>query len=206
MNKDQARERIEQLRQEIQRHRELYYRQARPEITDAQYDALEQELVALEAAYPDLASATSPTVQVGDDRAPELPSRRHSRPMLSLQNSYDLDDVAAFVQRSEREVAASGPVIFTIEAKLDGVAIAVRYRDGKLDCALTRGDGREGDVVTAAAATLADLPARLPEHWPEAFTAPVTACTLSSWTHTRRSTNCRIGWRPSMSMARRSMA
>jgi DNA ligase (NAD+) len=176
MNQEQARARIAELRREIARHRDLYNRQAQPEIADAAYDALERELAALEAAHPDLVTDDSPTVRVGDDRAPDAPSLPHSRPMLSLQNSYDLDEVTAFDQRVRRELPADEPVRYTVEPKLDGVAIAVRYRQGRLVCALTRGDGQTGDVVTRAAATIASLPSRLPSDWAAAFGAPVAAC------------------------------
>jgi DNA ligase (NAD+) len=176
MNHDQARARIAVLRREIERHRELYYRLAQPEISDADYDALEQELAGLEASHPDLAAPDSPTVQVGDDRDPTAPALGHARPMLSLQNSYDLADVAAFAQRVERELKHAGPVRYTIEPKLDGVALVVRYRDGDLVCALTRGDGQSGEVVTTAARAIDGVVPRLPDDWRAVFPGAVEAC------------------------------
>lgn len=176
MNKEQARARVEALRREVERHRDLYYRQARPEISDADYDALEHELARLEAAFPDLAASDSPTARVGDDRDPAAPALPHARPMLSLQNSYDLADVAAFADRVARELKHAGPVRYTVEPKLDGVALVVRYRDGKLTCALTRGDGAVGEVVTAAARAITGILPSLGAGWQDAFGGPVEAC------------------------------
>ncbi len=176
MNEDQARARIAELRATIEHHRDLYYRLAAPEITDQEYDALEQELAALEAAHPDLAATASPTTTVGTDLDVRLPSAPHSRPMLSLANSYDLDEVAAFDARVRRELGEGADVRYTVEPKLDGVALAVRWRDGELSLALTRGDGEHGDVITAAAATIAGVAARLPVDWQDVFPGPATAC------------------------------
>lgn len=176
MNRDQARARIDDLRREIERHRHLYYRELRPEIEDSDYDALERELAQLEARFPELATAASPTVRVGDDRVANVPSLAHARPMLSLQNSYDLADVDAFDRRIRRELALAEPPLYTVEPKLDGVALAVRYRAGVLTAALTRGDGQQGDVVTAAAATIAGIPSRLPADWARVFPKAVAAC------------------------------
>ncbi|MBD3220531.1 NAD-dependent DNA ligase LigA [bacterium] len=176
MNEQEARRRIVELREEIARHRRLYYQEAAPEVTDPEYDALEQELADLEDRFPDLAVAGSPTAQVGSDRDDRFPSAPHSRPMLSLQNSYDLDEVAAFDARVRREVGQSGEVAYTVEPKMDGVALAVRYRDGELTSALTRGDGAVGDVITRNAATIAGISARLPDRWREALPEGASAC------------------------------
>ena len=164
MDRDQARDEIERLRRQIQHHNRLYYQQAAPEISDQAYDALDRRLRELEARFPDLAEPDSPTAQVGSDSDARFPSRPHSRPMLSLQNSYELDDVAAFVERVHKELP-DREVVFTVEPKMDGVAVAVRYVDGRLSLGLTRGDGRQGDEVTANVATLAGLPGRLPDDW-----------------------------------------
>jgi DNA ligase (NAD+) len=167
MNQEQARARIAELRAAIEHHRDLYYRQAAPEISDQEYDALERELAALEAAHPDLASEASPTARVGADLDVRFASAPHSRPMLSLANSYDLDEVRAFDARVRRDLPDGADVVYTVEPKLDGVALAVRYRDGALQLALTRGDGEQGDVVTAAARTIAGVPGHLPDGWRE---------------------------------------
>lgn len=164
MDRKQARSEIARLRREIERHNELYYQQAAPEISDQDYDALDRRLRDLEAEYPDLVAGDSPTGRVGSDRDDRFPSQAHSRPMLSLQNSYDLEDVAAFDQRVRKDLPDQD-ILYTIEPKMDGVAVALRYVDGELSVGLTRGDGRHGDVITANAATLAGVPRRLPDHW-----------------------------------------
>jgi DNA ligase (NAD+) len=175
MNEQDARRRHAALRAEIERHRQLYYREAAPEISDADYDALEQELAALEADFPALADPASPTRQVGADRDERFPSSPHSRPMLSLQNSYDLDEVAAFDRRVRKDLGSGQAPTYTVEPKMDGVALAVRYRDGELVAALTRGDGADGDVITANAATIAGIPTTLAADWAAAFPGTVAA-------------------------------
>ena len=160
----EARETATALRSEIARHDELYYRRAAPEIEDGEYDALVRRLAQLEADFPALAVAGGPTGGVGDDSDARFPSLPHSRPMISLQNSYDLDEVAAFDERVRRETGRTD-VGYTVEPKIDGVALALRYQQGELTVALTRGDGRSGDVVTANALTIAGVPAHLPKRW-----------------------------------------
>lgn len=155
----QARAEILRLREEIARHNDLYHRHAAPEITDAEFDALERRLRELEAAHPDLAAGESPVDRPGADSDARFPSALHSRPMLSLANSYETAEVEAFVTRV-REALDEEQVRFTVEPKMDGVAVAVRYRDGRLVLGLTRGDGTAGDVITANLATLAGIPAR----------------------------------------------
>ena len=171
----EARREAERLRAELRRHRQLYYVQAEPEISDAEYDALERRLQALEAAWPELAAADTPTGEVGSDADARFPSLPHSRPMLSLGNSYEPGEIDEFVARVRRDLlgpAAALPLRLTVEPKIDGVALAVRYRDGRLEAGLTRGDGRSGDVITANAATIGGVPERLPRNWAKAFPAP----------------------------------
>lgn len=176
MDRDQARLRIDRLRGEIRRHNDLYYNQAAPEISDFAYDALDRELRDLEAAFPDLAAPDSPSAVVGADADARFVSAPHSRPMLSLQNSYDEAEVAAFDLRIRKDLAST-EVLYTVEPKMDGVALAVRYRQGRLQTALTRGDGRHGDVITANVRTLADVPASLAAGWRGVFPGSgVTAC------------------------------
>jgi DNA ligase (NAD+) len=165
---------IERLRAEIARHDRLYYQDAAPEITDAEYDALVRRLAGLEAAQPESRDVDSPTRRVGSDRDLRFPSAPHSRPMLSLANSYDLADVAAFDARVRKELNGQD-VVYTVEPKMDGVALALRYRDGRLDLALTRGDGERGDVITRNARTIAGVPEELARGWRKAFAGPVTA-------------------------------
>ncbi len=175
MNDQDARRRHAALRRQIDHHRRLYYQAAAPEITDPEYDALEAELAALEAAHPELVDPDSPVRQVGVDRDERFASAVHSRPMLSLQNSYNLEDVADFDQRVRKDLGPHQVPEYTVEPKMDGVALAVRYRHGELVLALTRGDGEQGDVITANAATFGQIPTTLASGWAEAFPAPVAA-------------------------------
>ncbi len=174
MDKKTARGEIARLRAEIERHDDLYYRRAAPEIGDGEYDALVRRLRELEAAHPDLASPDSPTERVGSDVDGRFPSLPHSRPMISLQNSYELDEVVAFVDRVRKELARSD-VTFTVEPKIDGVAVALRYRDGRLEAGLTRGDGVQGDEITANVATLAQIPGNLAADWRRRFSGRAPA-------------------------------
>jgi DNA ligase (NAD+) len=175
MDRESAAKNIARLRVEISHHNELYYKQAAPVITDAEYDALERELRDLEARFPDLAAAEGPSHEVGSDRDVNFPSVAHSRPMLSLQNSYELSDVVAFDQRVRKELertsAAARPV-YSLEPKMDGVALAVRYLDGRLSLGLTRGDGKHGDDVTANVRTIVGLPLELAPGWEDVFPEP----------------------------------
>jgi len=168
MTDESIRVEIDHLRREIERHNDLYYKHASPVISDQEYDALERRLRALEAEYPELAAADNPTVCVGADSDSRFPSRPHSHPMLSLANSYDPLEVTAFVKRLRRDLGRED-LVFTVEPKIDGVALAVRYRDGLLTTALTRGDGRSGDDVSDNARTITELPARLDDSWPGVF-------------------------------------
>lgn len=162
------------LREEIRRHNQLYYQATSPEISDAQYDALDRRLQALEAQYPDLRDEASPTEQVGADHDSRFANAPHSRPMLSLANSYELAEVEAFDTRLRKDLGARldrEPLRYTVEPKMDGVALAVRYTDGRLTMGLTRGDGKNGDVITNNAATFGEIPVELDTGWAQAFAA-----------------------------------
>lgn len=161
-SKDEARQRVELLRAEIDRHDELYYRRADPEISDAAYDALVRELRELEGRFPELADPASPLRRVGSDRDENFPSLEHSVPMISLANSYEREELEAFHQRLARLLGAE-PAGYTVEPKIDGVAAALRYKDGKLTTALTRGDGQRGDVVTENLRTIREIPRQIDE-------------------------------------------
>ena len=168
MDRETAREEISRLRAEIERHNRLYYRESSPEISDVEFDALLRRLQDLEEAYPELAETDSPSHRVGSDSDDRFPSLAHSDPMLSLQNSYDLEDVAAFDKRVRKDLGQE-KVLYTVEPKMDGVAVAVRFRQGRLHLGLTRGDGRQGDVITANVATLRGVPASLAPGWQDVF-------------------------------------
>lgn len=141
-------EEIAALRREIARHDALYHREAAPEISDAEYDALKRKLRALEAADPEAAAAAPPLVEIGDDRTGLFARAAHRAPMLSLEKAYTDEELKAFVTRVTRTLGG-GQSRFVIEPKLDGLAISLTFEEGRLIRAVTRGNGREGDDVTA---------------------------------------------------------
>lgn len=142
-----AGERIEYLRQTIKEHDYRYYVLSQPTITDEEYDALARELETLEKAHPVLASKESPTMQVGSDITREFRKREHKLPMLSISNTYTEQDLGEFYKRVKKELNEE-TVSFNCELKIDGVALELIYKNGKLDAAVTRGDGQIGDEVT----------------------------------------------------------
>jgi DNA ligase (NAD+) len=157
MNK---KEQIDALRQQIERHNHLYYIEAQPELSDRQYDALLNELEALEKAHPEWLDATSPTQRVGGRPLSHFETRTHTRPMLSLSNTYSKEELLEYDQRT-RKLLEGTPIEYLIEPKIDGVAISLRYEKGRLAHALTRGDGTAGDDVTANIRTIRSIPLRL---------------------------------------------
>lgn len=156
--------RIEELRREIARHDRLYYDEAAPEIADEGYDALVRELRELEAEHPELASPTSPTGRVGGAPDAAFPTVRHRVPMLSLDNTYDVDEVRAFHERVLGLLGGAAPA-YVVEPKLDGVAVSLHYEGGRYARAVTRGDGVQGDDITRNVATLRNLPAKVRARW-----------------------------------------
>lgn len=160
MNTTSDQARIDALRAEIRRHDDLYYRQARPEIADADYDALKRELAALEQASPELFAVDSPTARVGDDRTAGFQLHRHRQPMQSLDNTYSEGELRAFDQRL-RKIFSDAALAYVIEPKIDGVAVSLTYERGRLVRAVTRGNGVEGDDITANARTIRALPQAL---------------------------------------------
>lgn len=140
-------ERIAELREQIQRHDDLYYKKAQPEISDQDYDALKRELADREAQHPELASADSPAQRVGDDRQEGFEKYRHRTPMLSLDNTYSGDELREFHERLVRLIGEE-KLAYVVEPKIDGVAMSLTYENGRLVRAVTRGNGSEGDDVT----------------------------------------------------------
>jgi DNA ligase (NAD+) len=151
--------RIDELRQQIRHHENRYYVESAPEITDAEFDELLRELQALERDHPDLVSADSPTQRVGGRTAEGFASVRHAEPMLSLDNAYNENELRAFDERLRRGLEhVEGAVRYVAELKIDGLSIALQYRDGRLVRAATRGDGTTGEDVTANVRTIKDIP------------------------------------------------
>lgn len=161
------RERIEELRRLLDYHNHKYYVENAPEISDFEFDTLMHELQRLEAEHPEYADPNSPSVRVGSDLCAEFRTVRHRYAMLSLGNTYSLEELHEFLDRIERE---AGPTDYVCELKFDGTAISLTYEGGQLVQALTRGDGVEGDDVTANVRTIRSVPLRLRgEGWPELF-------------------------------------
>lgn len=155
--------RILQLREEIRRHDHLYHSLDRPEITDPEYDALFSELLALEQNHPELITPDSPSQRVGGAILKEFVKVAHRQPMLSLQNSYSIEDIQAFEERARKELKDQAPEEFEFfcEPKFDGLAIELVYENGTLEKAITRGDGAVGEDVTSNVRTISSVPLRL---------------------------------------------
>ena len=151
---------ISRLRAEIVRHEELYYLHEQPEISDAEYDALLEQLRALEEAHPEFVTLDSPTLRVGGRPAEGFEQYVHRRPMLSLENSYNIDELRAFDERC-RKLADGRPFEYVAELKIDGLSLAVHYAGGLLVRGVTRGDGRIGEDVTPNVRTIRTIPLRL---------------------------------------------
>ncbi|MCP8893807.1 NAD-dependent DNA ligase LigA [Shinella daejeonensis] len=152
------------LAAEIARHDELYHGQDAPEIPDADYDALKRRNEAIEARFPALVRDDSPSRRVGAAPLPTFAPITHSRPMLSLDNAFSDDDVRDFVASVYRFLGRlpDDSIAFTAEPKIDGLSMSIRYEDGRLVSAATRGDGTTGENVTANVRTIAEIPDRLP--------------------------------------------
>jgi DNA ligase (NAD+) len=157
-----AAEKIEELREELRHHEHLYYVMDAPVLTDAQYDALMNELNALETENPELVTADSPTQRVGGKPADGFQKVAHSRPMLSLDNAYNEDELKAWDARVRGGLPASEVVRYTCELKLDGLSLALHYRasghGARLERGLTRGDGAIGEDVTSNVRTIKSIP------------------------------------------------
>lgn len=157
---DEVRQRIETLRAEIEEHNHRYYVLSEPLVSDAEYDRLLRELEALETEHPQLITPDSPTQRVGAAPATGFESVTHAVPMLSLANAFSAEEVAEF-DRRVRERLDIDEVRYAVEPKLDGLAIALRYQQGRLVLAATRGDGRNGEDVTSNVRTIRSVPLKL---------------------------------------------
>ena len=151
---------VEQLREEVRRHEELYYVFDSPEISDAEYDRLLERLRRLEDQHPELVTPDSPTQRVGGRPTAGFAEVVHRRPMLSLDNSYNIEELRAFDQRCRR-LAEGRPLDYVAELKIDGLSLSLQYENQLLTRGLTRGDGLTGEDVTQNARTIRSIPLRL---------------------------------------------
>lgn len=156
--KNSGRERADQLKRDLHRYNHRYYILDDPEISDAQYDRMMQELLQLEQTWPQLSTPDSPTRRVGSPPLDRFETVRHSLAMLSLDNAFNDDDIIEFDGRIKRFLSADDPVSYTAEPKLDGIAVELVYREGVLETASTRGDGIQGEVITANVKTIRSVP------------------------------------------------
>ena len=153
-----VRKRIEKLRATIRHHDRKYYVEDRPEIADAEYDALMRELLELEAAHPELVTPDSPTQRVGAEPVSALEKVTYALPMLSLDNTYSRDELRAFDARVRKGLDTAEPIEYEVEFKVDGAAMGLRYEHGRLAVGYTRGDGRTGEDVTHNLKTIPSVP------------------------------------------------
>lgn len=167
MLKEEAKARILQLEKELNRHNYLYYVASSPEISDFEFDTLLKELESLEFQFPELASTNSPTKRVGGDITKKFETVVHRYPMLSLSNSYSKEDITDWVTRNSKLTDAVFE--YVCELKYDGVAIGIRYENGALSRAVTRGDGEKGEDVTANVKTIRTVPLQLHGDFPDDF-------------------------------------
>jgi DNA ligase (NAD+) len=154
-------QRVKELRQALHRHNYRYYVLDDPEISDAEYDRMMQELAKLEADFPDLMSQDSPTLRVGALPLDEFKTIEHSIPMLSLENGFNDQDIMEFDRRIKRNLNIKSDIVYTAEPKLDGVAVELVYENGRLITASTRGDGFYGELITSNVRTIRSVPLRL---------------------------------------------
>jgi len=169
LTEDQARHELERLAKEIAHHDALYYQQDAPEVSDAEYDALRLRNEAIEARFPKLVRADSPSHRIGAPVAGGFAKVKHSRPMLSLSNVFEEEEVREFIARIRRFLGLDedDPIEIVAEPKIDGLSGSLRYENRKFLLGATRGDGTEGEDITANLRTLKDIPKTLPKDAPD---------------------------------------
>lgn len=167
MELNTAKTRIEQLIEEINYHNHLYYVENNPSVSDYDFDMLLKELEELETKFPQFAYDYSPTKRVGGDITKKFETVRHIYPMLSLSNTYSEEEIIEWENRIKKLI--DGPIEYVCELKYDGVAIGIRYDNGVLTQAVTRGDGTQGENITSNVRTIKSVPLKLKGDYPESF-------------------------------------
>ncbi|MFN2363243.1 MAG: NAD-dependent DNA ligase LigA, partial [Halarsenatibacteraceae bacterium] len=161
LDKQEAKAEIERLREELRYHEYKYYVEDNPEIADSEYDQLMNRLIKLEEEYPEFKSEDSPSARVGGSPIDAFEKVEHSQQMLSLDNAFNGEELKDFASRVQRNLAADLNYDYIVEHKIDGLALIIRYENGSLQLALTRGDGQVGENVTANVKTIAAIPLKL---------------------------------------------
>jgi len=167
MEKAQAKQEIERLSNEINRHNDLYYIENKSEISDYDFDMLLEKLISLEQQFPEFAFDYSPTKRVGGDITKKMESVVHRFPMLSLSNTYSEEEIIDWENRLKK--LSEGKLEYVCELKYDGVAIGIQYENGTLKQAITRGDGTQGENVTTNVRTIKTIPLKLKGDFPADF-------------------------------------
>lgn len=167
MDKNEAKKEIERLSNEINHHNYLYYVQSEPEISDYDFDMMLSKLQELEEKFPEFAYPNSPTKRVGGDITKRFETVKHRYPMLSLSNTYSREEIEDWVERISKSIESG--IEFVCELKYDGVAIGIRYVNGELTQALTRGDGTQGEDITTNVKTIRTIPLKLRGDYPDDF-------------------------------------
>ena len=158
----EAAEELARLAHEIAHHDAAYHTHDAPEISDADYDALRRRNAEIEARFPGLIRANSPSTRIGGAPETGFAKIRHRVPMLSLDNAFDASEFAEFCARAKRFLGRTEPLVFVAEPKIDGLSINLTYENGRFVRGATRGDGTEGEDVTANLHTMKSVPDRLP--------------------------------------------
>ena len=161
MSSKKIKDRIQKLHSKIGHHDKLYHALDKPEISDRDYDLLFSELVQLEAEHPNLISKSSPTQRVGNQPISHFEKKKHRQPMLSLQNSYNSEDIFAFDERIKKFLGLDDTIEYFCEPKLDGLAMELVYENGEMTSALTRGDGVTGENVFSNIKTIRSIPLQI---------------------------------------------
>ncbi|MEY3426612.1 MAG: hypothetical protein RL679_1970 [Bacteroidota bacterium] len=167
MNKDEAKEEILRLSKELNYHNHLYYVESNPQISDYEFDKLLEKLQELEKQFPEFAFESSPTKRVGGDITKKFQTVAHTFPMLSLSNTYSEEEILEWENRIKK--LEDGAIEYVCELKYDGVAIGIRYENGFLTRAITRGDGTQGEEITANVRTIRTIPLQLRGDFPQDF-------------------------------------